>query len=139
VNPSAQLYTEPAEGEDDPCTYFCGHGIGLQPRGMAEDVQHYMDRWATQGYFAGFAPIADSKALPWGEVETEAVSRMAKIVGAKESETVLMAGLTISLHLLMASFYRPEGQKTKIIVERGSFSSDFVSKFSFAVEEKRRG
>lgn len=60
-------------------------------------------------------------------MEGETASAMAKIVGAQPSETVLMGGLTTSLHLLMASFYRPDAQRRKIIVEKEAFSSDFVS------------
>ena len=106
--------------------YFAGNGIGLQPRAVPKFVQHYLQQWGTQGSFAALAQPPDSPALSWAKIEPEAARQMSEIVGAKPEETVLMAGLTTSLHLLMASFFRPSGKRTKIIVEREAFSSDFV-------------
>lgn len=102
--------------------------MGLQPRCLSTFVKDFLDRWATQGVFAGFASIPDSKAPSWAELEGQTTQSVAKLVGAKTDETVLMAGLTINLHLLMASFYRPSSSRTKIIMEKEAFPTDLVRK-----------
>ena len=83
--------------------------------------------------FASMSPIPDLPLPSWRDAETRAAELMSSLVGARPSETVLMAGLTTNLHLLMASFYRPQKKdrdgegRTKVITEEAAFSSDVVS------------
>jgi kynureninase len=70
--------------------------------------------------------MAGSPLPTWGEVDTVAAELMVPVVGAVAGEVSVMGGLTANLHVLMASFYRPQGSRTKIMIERDTFSSDYV-------------
>ena len=131
------LYAEGSGSEDEPITYFAGNVVGLQPRAVAGFIQHYLEQWGTQALFAGLVQPPDSALLPWAQIELEVARQMGKIVGAKLEETFPMAGLEASLRLLIESFYRPVGGKTKIIVEKEALSSNFVSKTTSEVRAMR--
>lgn len=99
--------------------YFAGHSLGLMPVKAPEYVQEEMQAWgefAVEGHFEGKHPW-----LPYHENITASFS---KLVGAKESEVVAMNTLTVNLHLLMVSFYRPTKTRFKILIEENSFPSD---------------
>lgn len=99
--------------------YLCGNSLGLQPRNVREAVNAVLDDWASlgvEGHVQGRSPW-----MPYHEFLTPA---MARVVGAKESEVVVMNSLTVNLHLLMASFYQPTRQRRKIVVEYSPFPSD---------------
>lgn len=99
--------------------YFCGHSLGLQPR----SVQSYLDQelrdWAELGVEGHFH--ARNPWLPYHRLLTE---QTAKLVGAKSGEVVVMNSLTVNLHLMMISFYRPTAARHKIVIEGGAFPSD---------------
>lgn len=99
--------------------YFCGHSLGLQPR----SVQSYLDQelrdWAELGVEGHFH--ARNPWLPYHRLLTE---QTAKLVGAKSGEVVVMNSLTVNLHLMMVSFYRPTAARHKIVIEGGAFPSD---------------
>lgn len=100
-------------------TYLAGNSLGLQPRAATDFVEDEMDRWnrfAVEGHFLG-----DTK---WVDYHTLFTKSLAKIVGANESEVVAMGELSANLHLLLASFYRPEGERKLILMEAGAFPSD---------------
>ncbi|KAL3445283.1 hypothetical protein BJX65DRAFT_297025 [Aspergillus insuetus] len=110
-----------------PAIYLCGNQIGLQPRRVPLLIQEYLETWATQGMY-GLVRTADSSSLPtWKVADRVAAELIAPIVGAKPHEVAVMGNLTTNLHLLLASFYRPQGKRTKILLERGAFSSDFYA------------
>ena len=99
--------------------YFTGNSLGLQPKRTQKYIQQELDDWAkfgVEGHFEGKTPW-----LPYHEFLTEG---MAKIVGAKPKEVVVMNTLTTNLHLLMVSFYRPTKEKYKIVIESDAFPSD---------------
>ena len=99
--------------------YFTGNSLGLQPKKTNKYIQQELDDWAkygVEGHFKGETPW-----LPYHEFLTE---KMAKIVGAKPLEVVVMNTLTTNLHLLMVSFYRPTVKKYKIVIESDAFPSD---------------
>jgi kynureninase len=99
--------------------YFTGNSLGLQPKRTNKYIQQELDDWAkygVEGHFKGETPW-----LPYHEFLTE---KMAKIVGAKPLEVVVMNTLTTNLHLLMVSFYRPTEKKYKIVIESDAFPSD---------------
>lgn len=118
----------PVDESGNPEIYFVGNSLGLQPKLTQDFVQAELDAWKTlgvRGHFEGDYPW-----MPYHEFLTEP---MAEIVGALTNEVVLMNGLTVNLHLLMATFYRPEGRRKKILIEEHAFPSDH-----YAVESQIR-
>lgn len=101
--------------------YLCGQSLGLKPKACDENVQKVLQSWSQNGvhsHFHGYMPAALSD-LP-------AKKPMAKIVGAKENEVAILNGLTVNLHLLLATFYRPNEERYKLIIEDHAFPSDTV-------------
>lgn len=99
--------------------YFTGNSLGLQPKTAREYIDQEIDDWArfaVEGHLHARHPW-----LPYHEFVTEP---MARIIGAKPIETIVMNSLTVNLHLMLVSFYRPEGIRTRIVIERGAFPSD---------------
>lgn len=70
--------------------------------------------------------MKDTTLPSWGQTDQIAAQMMAPIVGALSHEVSVMGNLTANLHVLMASFYKPNGHRTKILIERDAFSSDYV-------------
>ena len=99
--------------------YFTGNSLGLQARITAEYVKQELDDWAKLGV-EGHSQ-AKNPWMPYHEIFPK---QLAKIVGCKESEVVVMNSLTVNLHLLMVSFYRPTKERYKIICEAKAFPSD---------------
>ncbi|HMU46176.1 MAG TPA: kynureninase [Chitinophagaceae bacterium] len=108
----------PPHGGKD-CVYFTGNSLGLQPRTTSQYVQQELDDWAKMGVEGHF--YAKNPWMPYHEIFPKQLS---KIVGCKENEVVVMNSLTVNLHLLMVSFYRPTKQRYKIICEAKAFPSD---------------
>lgn len=124
--------------------YFTGNSLGLQPKRTKKYVDDVMNDWANlavEGHFYA--------EKPWWDYQERFAQPLSKIVGAKPSEVAVMNTLTVNLHLLMVSFYRPSGKRYKIICEEKAFPSDqymFQSQVQFhgydskdaIVEIKRR-
>ncbi len=108
----------PQHGASD-AIYFTGNSLGLQPKTVQAYVQQELYDWARFGVEGHF--MAKNPWLSYHELLTE---KMARIVGALPAETVMMNGLTVNLHLLMVSFYRPTKQRFKILCEAQAFPSD---------------
>ncbi len=104
-------------GED--VLYFTGNSLGLQPKKTREFIEQELKDWATLGVEGHFH--AQRPWMPYHEFVTE---QLAKIIGAKNSEVVAMNSLTVNLHLLMVSFYRPTAGRYKIVIEADAFPSD---------------
>ena len=99
--------------------YFVGNSLGLQPRGAAAAITDELSSWATnavEGHFRG--------ERPWMYYHLGLRESMARVVGAQPAEVVVMNSLTVNLHLLMASFYRPTRERPAILIEAGAFPSD---------------
>ena len=114
------------EGKDE--IYLCGNSLGLQPRNAERYVREELEDWqrfGVKGHFEGRRPW-----LPYHEQFSEPTARL---VGAKPLEVVNMNSLTVNLHLMMTSFYRPSRERHKILIERGAFPSD-----RYAVESQVR-
>ena len=108
--------------------YFTGNSLGLQPTSTASYVVQEIDDWArlaVEGHMNAANPW-----LPYHEFLTEP---MARVVGALPIETVVMNSLTVNLHLMMVSFYRPTRDRYKIVIEKGAFPSD-----RYAVESQMK-
>ena len=115
-----------SDGSDQ--LYFCGNSLGLQPRRLMAEMQAELEAWkelGVEGHFKG-----DHPWMPYHEFLREPLAEMA---GALPSEVVAMNSLTVNLHLMMASFYRPDGRRRKILIERQPFPSD-----RYAVESQIR-
>ena len=102
--------------------YMCGNSLGLQPKRTAAFLTQELEDWATFGVEGHLN--AKNPWLPYHEFLTESY---AKIVGAKPSEVVAMNTLTVNLHLMMVSFYRPTPKRHKIIIEGNAFPSDIYA------------
>ena len=99
--------------------YFCGNSLGLQPRKTKAYIEETLEDWARLGVEGHLH--ARHPWLPYHEFLTQSTARL---VGAQESEVVVMNSLTVNLHLLMASFYRPTTERYKILIESDAFPSD---------------
>ena len=99
--------------------YFTGNSLGLQPKSAKKYVDEIMTDWANlavEGHFYA--------EKPWWDYHERFSAKLAKVVGAKPTEVTVMNTLTVNLHLLMVSFYRPKGKRYKIICEEKAFPSD---------------
>ncbi len=99
--------------------YFVGNSLGLQPKSAQKYVDEVMKDWAelaVEGHF-----YAEKS---WWDYHERFSEKLAKVVGAKSTEVTVMNTLTVNLHLLMVSFYRPSGKRYKIICEEKAFPSD---------------
>ena len=101
------------------CIYLCGHSLGLQPKTASAYIQQELKDWAELGVEGHFR--ARNPWMPYHRLLTE---QTAELVGAKPIEVVAMNSLTVNLHLMMVSFYRPTRSRHKIVIERGAFPSD---------------
>ncbi|GCC23852.1 hypothetical protein chiPu_0002250 [Chiloscyllium punctatum] len=115
------------KAEDD-SIYFSGNSLGLQPKKTKIYVNEELDNWAKSGVHGHFVG-----AFPWALADECLVEQMANLVGAKKEETALMNGLTVNLHLLLLSFYKPTSNRHKILMEAKAFPSDH-----YAVESQIR-
>jgi len=126
--PFRERFHIPRNAHGDEGIYFTGNSLGLMPRTAREYVGQELNDWeklGVEGHLHARHPW-----LPYHEFLTE---QMAGIVGAKPIETVVMNSLTVNLHLLMVSFYRPDDKRQKIVIEKGAFPSD-----QYAVESQLR-
>ncbi|MDR3388936.1 MAG: kynureninase [Rudaea sp.] len=117
----------PAHGNSEQI-YLCGNSLGLQPRTTRQAVLDELDDWArfaVEAHFRGKHPW-----MPYHELVRD---HLAELVGAQPGEVVAMNSLSVNLHLMMASFYRPTPQRNAILIEKGAFPSD-----RYAVESQIR-
>ncbi len=114
-----QRFHLPKTKSGEECIYLCGHSLGLQPKSVRSYLDDELRDWAelgVEGHFHGKNPW-----MPYHRLLTE---QTAALVGAGAAEVVVMNSLTVNLHLMMASFYRPTTTRHKILIERGAFPSD---------------
>ena len=109
-------------------TYLDGDSLGLQPQTARDRVIIELDKWAHDGALAHF-----ETEQPWVEYHQYLAQPVSRIVGALPSEVIAMNTLTVNLHLMMVSFYRPSASRYKILVEDHAFPSDH-----YAVESQIR-
>ncbi|MFO0831866.1 MAG: kynureninase [Phycisphaerales bacterium] len=106
--------------------YLTGNSLGCQPRAVAQDLTHELEDWARLGV-EGHLHARD----PWLPYHEQFRSSLGRVVGGLPTEVVAMNSLTVNLHLLMASFYRPTRDRFKIMIEDSAFPSD-----SYAVQSQ---
>lgn len=107
-----------------PIHYFCGHSLGLMPKAAQVDVDTFFEDWkkfGVHGHFEG--------TKPWYNYHEQFTIPMGKIVGALPDEVIVMNSLTVNLHLMLSTFWRPilSTKKTKILMEEDSFPSDLYA------------
>lgn len=102
--------------------YMCGNSLGLMPKKARSYIEEELNDWSTFGVEGHF----ESKR-PWFSYHHFFTDSLAKICGAKKTEVVAMNTLTVNLHLLMISFYKPTKGRYKIIMEAGAFPSDMYA------------
>ncbi|MEO0340501.1 MAG: kynureninase [Bacteroidota bacterium] len=126
----------PQHYEED-CLYFCGNSLGLQPKAVRAALGKELDRWQILGVEGHFpseqedTQVPQAGGIPWTEYHKALVPQSAHVIGALPSEVIIMNTLTVNLHLMMVSFYRPTTEHYKIIMEAGAFPSD-----QYAVESQ---
>ena len=119
VGPAGRV---PAGGPGDEMIYFCGNSLGLQPVTAEESIRQELIDWrelAIGGYWRA--------RNPWMGYPASLRGALARIVGCGEEEVTVMNALTVNLHLLLLSFYRPVGKRRKILMEAGAFPSDMYA------------
>jgi kynureninase len=114
-----QRFCLPTKPNGETCIYLCGHSLGLQPKNARTYIEQELRDWADLGVEGHHR--ARNPWIPYHRLLTE---QTAELVGADSSEVVVMNSLTVNLHLMMASFYRPTAQRHKILIERSAFPSD---------------
>lgn len=120
------LFPRAPDGSD--ALYFAGHSLGLQPRKARQYVTEELDDWAKYGVEGHFT--ARNPWMPYHELLTPAAARL---VGAEPLEVAVMNTLTVNVHLLMVSFYRPTKTRFRILIEASAFPSD-----RYAVDSQAR-
>ncbi len=112
----------PPGPDGKPLVYLCGHSLGLQPAGARALVEQELLDWArlgVEGHFRG--------ASPWYPYHETLRDAGARLVGALPPEVVFMNSLTVDLHLMMATFYRPSGARRCLLIDEPAFPSDLYA------------
>jgi kynureninase len=114
-----QKFHLPLGKDDKPLIYFAGNSLGLMPKAARAIVEEELDDWAKLGVDAHHAA-----STPWYTYHEALREPTARLVGAKPLEVICMNSLTVNLHLMMATFYRPASSRFRILMEEPAFPSD---------------
>jgi kynureninase len=117
--PYRKQFELPVAASGQPLNYLCGHSLGLAPRAALDYVSEELADWAALGVGGHH-----TATRPWIEYAQNFTKGLQHLTGALPEEVVAMNSLTVNLHLMMASFYRPVGMRDKVLIEAGAFSSD---------------
>ena len=109
-----------------PKTYFLGNSLGLQPKVTQHYIQGVLDQWASNGVESFF-----NGETPWIHQHAFLVDQMSILAGAQSHEISIMNQLTVNIHLMLGSFYKPYGKRKKILIESKAFPSDYYALSSF--------
>nr|WOD45983.1 Kynureninase (L-kynurenine hydrolase) [Trichoderma atroviride] len=104
--------------------YFVGNSLGAQPKAVREHVLAQLETWASVGVNGHFLDMGKSPLVQWQDMAEDCAKRSADLVGASPDEIVYMSTLTVNLHVMMASFYKPDAKRHKVILEWKPFPSD---------------
>src|SRR5262245_45100905 len=99
--------------------YLAGHSLGPAPLSARALVNEELDDWARLAVLGH-----ESARRPWIPYHENLTAGLRLLTGAKASEVIAMNSLTVNIHMMLASFYRPSGARTKVLIEAGAFSSD---------------
>jgi kynureninase len=117
--PLRARFALPRDQQGRPLLYLCGHSLGLAPIAARAMIEADIAQWEQRAVLAHEHPASD-----WIGSAERLQQPLASVAGAHPHEVVAMNSLTVNLHLLLASFYRPSGQRRAILIEAGAFSSD---------------
>ncbi|HEV8058351.1 MAG TPA: kynureninase [Gemmataceae bacterium] len=112
----------PLDARGNPKIYLCSNSLGLQPRGLREVIEHDLRNWGSlgvDGHFHG--------DRPWYTYQEALRQPHAELVGALADEVVVMNGLTVNLHLMLDTFYRPTPERSRILIDAPTFPSDLYA------------
>jgi kynureninase len=109
----------PTNAAGQPLLYFCGNSLGLQPRAVRPAVEAELTDWAHLGVGGHF-----KERDAWYSYHERFRDIVARLVGARPGEVVMMNSLTVNLHLMLTTFYRPAGRRTGILIDEPAFPSD---------------
>src|SRR3954447_1948837 len=109
----------PLGKDGKPLIYFAGNSLGLMPKSTRKMVEQELDDWAQLGVDAHLGA-----ATPWYSYHENLREPMARMIGAEPVEVICMNSLTVNIHLMMATFYRPAESRFKILMEDPAFPSD---------------
>jgi kynureninase len=112
-------FARPRDREGQPLLYLCGHSLGLAPLGARECITAEIADWERLGGLGH-----EEARSPWIGYAEQFQAPLAQLCGARAAEVVAMNSLSINLHLLLASFYRPAAERGAVLIEAGAFSSD---------------
>ena len=112
-------FAHPLGAAGEPLVYLCGHSLGLQPLAARQRINEELDDWATLGVRGH-----EAARRPWIPYHEAMRAGLATLTGAHPGEVVAMNSLTVNLHLMLASFYRPAGTRTRVLLEANAFPSD---------------
>lgn len=115
----AEFHIPPYDGLTGEAAYFAGNSLGLQPRGLRGRLGEFLDDWARLGVEGHL-----EAERPWYSYHERLRGPAARLVGALPEEVVVMNSLTVNLHLMMVSFYRPTPRRHAILIEDSAFPSD---------------
>lgn len=126
--PMRAKFCVPTDSSGRPWAYFTGNSLGLQPKSARRMLEEELDDWARLGVEGHL-----ESRRPWLSYHEQAREPLARLVGAQPHEVVAMNTLTVNLHLMMVSFYRPTRERYRIVIEDSAFPSD-----SYAVASQAR-
>src|ERR1700736_3366738 len=114
-----EIFHLPLGANGKPVIYLAGNSLGLMPKSARQIVEQELDDWAQLGVDAHL-----DAETPWYSYHETLREPMARVVGAKPVEVIWMNSLTVNIHLMMATFYRPSKSRFKILMEEPAFPSD---------------
>ena len=106
----------PKNDNKEKVIYFSGNSLGIQPKSVRKYVEKELNVWEREGLLGQHSR--------WENFHERLIEDTARLVGAQPSEVVVMNALTVNIHLLLVSFYQPNENRKKIIIEEGTFPSD---------------
>jgi kynureninase len=117
-----KAFLMPRRPDGTPAIYFCGHSLGLQPRAVRALLAEELDDWARLGVEGHF-----KERKPWYRYHELLRKNGARLVGGLPDEVVMMNSLTVNLHLMLVSFYRPTPGRRKVLMDEPVFPSDLYA------------
>jgi kynureninase len=119
MNAWRHAFALPRNARGEPLAYLCGHSLGLAPLAARTLVDEEITDWEKLGVLGH-----ERGRRPWVSYADRLQDDLALLAGARRDEVVAMSSLSVNLHLLLASFYRPTAQRRRILIEAGAFPSD---------------
>ncbi len=127
--PYAAEFHHPYDSGGRRMVYLAGHSLGLQPKSTAEHIEQELADWRRLGVLGHH-----QARRPWIDYHERLAAPLGELIGGSETEVVAMNSLTVNLHLMMVTFFRPSGARNRVLLEKSAFPSDryaIVSQLQF--------